>query len=104
MENSILNIEWEAGGSIPINAENSYRCDQGSTSSKIIVLYDALASNAYAWKLELDFDKDITENDKLTLETALIKAQHKPSSLTDFKMPSGAVLKSSIPITSVNND
>ena len=103
MENSILNIAWEAGGSIPINAKNSYRCDQGSTSSKIEILYDALAFNANPWRLELDFDKDITENDKLTLETALINAQQEPRSLIDFKMPSGAVLKSSTPITNIQN-
>ncbi len=96
MENPILNIEWEAGGKLPINAKLAYRCDQGNSSSRIKIYY----SNTYnLWRLELDFDKDITEHDKLTLETALINAQQEPGSLVDFKMPSGAVLKSDIPFT-----
>lgn len=103
MENSILNIEWEAGGSLPINANTAYRCDQGSGTSKIKIIYHQVHQNS-PWILELDFNKDITAVDKLALETALIRAQEKPSSFVNFKMPSGAVLKSSVPFTGLQKN
>ncbi len=102
MENSILNIAWEAGGSLPVNVKQAYRCDQGSGSSKIKIIYDSLINNAKPWELELDFNKDVTESDKLALENALINIQQQPSSLVNFKMPSGAVLKSDIPFTNLS--
>lgn len=100
MENSILNIAWEAGGSIPINAKLASRCDQGGSSSKIKIIYSTTGHSQYY--LELDFNQDITADDKLALENALIKIQQRPSSLVNFKMPSGAVLKSEVPITRIN--
>ncbi len=104
MENPILNIEWEAGGRLPINAKQAYRCDQGSSSSKINIIYDSLVNNASPWILELDFNKDVTENDKLALENALINIQQQPSSLVNFTMPSRAVLKSDIPFTNLSKN
>ena len=78
MENSILNIEWEAGGRLPINANTAYRCDQGVDpntgsiiASRIRISYHQVHSNE-KWVLGLDFNKDITANDKLALENALI--------------------------------
>lgn len=105
MENSILNIQWEAGGSLPINAKLAYRVDQGSTASRVSIVYAAMVqSGSDHWKLELDFNKNITENDKLALENALIRIQQNPSSLTNFKMPSEAVLKTDIPISKISKN
>lgn len=105
MENSILNIQWEAGGSLPINAKLAYRVDQGSTASRVSIVYAAMISGSGPhWQLELDFNKNITEDDKLALEKALIRIQQNPSSLINFKMPSEAVLKTEVPISNISNN
>ncbi len=93
----LIDIDWNAGGSLVINVEDVYRVDAKDADEMFLYYNIAAGSGPEIWVATLKFSASITDDDVTELQKAILSIQQSPQAMVKFKLPSEGKLDGTTP-------